>query len=121
MDVTTSGTTTTQAQAYAGTSLAEPKADSLLRNAERLVKRVAPLAEGEEPSPAYLDAASDAELAVFEISATDPGHVSSEWSDDVKVSYRNEKADAESVAAEIMEAWVSTRKRHIKSLRVDRG
>ncbi len=121
MHITTSGTTTTQAQAYAGTSLAELKADALLRNAERLVKRVAPLVEGVEPSSAYLNAASDAELVAFEVFAVDPGYVRWKSAGDVSVRYRNEKADAESKVLEIMEAWVSTRKRYIKSLRVDRG
>lgn len=84
---TANGTITANAVIYADdTTLPTIKQDALLRDAERLVRRLAP-PPTEPPSADYVQAASDSELRIFEWLVNWRPHLSSESVLDSSVNY----------------------------------
>ena len=104
---TVNGTTTSAAQTYASTELVEVKADVLLRNAERRVKRVAP--PPSEVSSEYNAAAADTEMRIFELLASMPVlPVKSESVGDISISYGDQTMTVDEVVASEMADWIDT-------------
>ena len=101
---TSSGTTTEQAQTYAGTELADIKADALLRDAARIVRDIAP--PPSSVTDEYRQAASDSELRIFEILASGARSVKSESVGDVSVSYADSSSDIYNIVRDTMAGWI---------------
>lgn len=90
MHVTSSGTTTTAAQAFIGDEApAEARADVLLRRAERAVSSVS--VAPDPVTPAYTQTASDAELAVFEFIVLRPDRIKQQDLGDLKLGFFESK------------------------------
>lgn len=104
--VTANATSDTMAQEYAGEGAPTGvRADALLRDAERIVSDIAP-----PPSPVdadYEQAASDAELRVFEILVAGGRNVKSESVDTISVTYSDASSDIYNIVRDTMARWIS--------------
>lgn len=103
-ETTANGTSTAMAQDYATSELSEVKADALLRDAERVVADIAPPPASVDAD--YTQAASDSELRVFEILATEKHRIKSESVDSISVSYADSSADIYNIVRDTMAQWL---------------
>lgn len=104
--ITVAGTTTAMAQEYTEDAPAGMKADAYLRDAERIVANLTT-----RPDPVtneYTQAASDAELRVFEALVQRPDRISSQSLGSMSVSYNNAvAADLYDIVRDTMGAWLN--------------